>query len=358
MKAVDYVVTEDFNASTGMTNYQREIFDRLSPERRPLLIQTKVMSRFGMRRLWRYTFFPAHVRRCRREGSILHLTSHFLGHIAKKPKRRPQVVTCLDLIPLEEGGYGPITSRLYQRSYAGMLQADHIVTISEHVRSRLEEALGWPSSRTTVVYPGVNAEIFKAGDKARARQSLGIDKNRFVVLYVGSEAPRKNFDFLLRAFRHVVRNEPGALLLKAGAAGTLGAREKHVALARKLSIQGSVRYLDVVPPDRLPALYRASDIFAFPSLSEGFGMPPLEAMACGVPVVASDRTSVPEVIGNAGMSVPVDDPKGFAEALLSLKDDPVRKRLFEERGPLRAREFSWESAARRLESTYEMFDLS
>jgi glycosyltransferase involved in cell wall biosynthesis len=116
----------------------------------------------------------------------------------------------------------------------------------------------------------------------------------------------------------------------------------------ELAAEHEVVFLGRVVDDDLPALYSLSDVFVFPSLYEGFGLPPLEAMACGCPVVCSNTSSLPEVVGDAGVLVSPFDTDGLADALAALITDPDRRADLGERGLVRSREFTWEASARRL----------
>jgi glycosyltransferase involved in cell wall biosynthesis len=121
-----------------------------------------------------------------------------------------------------------------------------------------------------------------------------------------------------------------------------------------LGLKDAVVFLGQVPADILPALYNGAVAFAYPSLYEGFGLPPLEAMACGVPVIASDTSSLPEVVGDAGVLVDPKDTDALADALAALLNDDERRAELSARGLARARAFSWEKAARKTLEIYRL----
>ncbi len=173
------------------------------------------------------------------------------------------------------------------------------------------------------------------------------------VLAVGTLEPRKNLTTLLAAFARLRRNgevDADLRLVLAGARGWL--EEPIFATVRSLGLEDAVRFTGFVDDDDLPAVYSGAALFVFPSLHEGFGLPLLEAMACGVPVVTSNVSSMPEVAGDAATLVDPRDGEGLAAAIgRLLRDEALRDRL-REAGIARARQFSWEATARRTLDAY------
>ncbi len=170
------------------------------------------------------------------------------------------------------------------------------------------------------------------------------------ILSVGSLEPGKNRTTLLKAFAELRRRGVAQKLVVAGQRAWKYGADFH--LAEELGLKGHVVFTGYVPPEEMPALYNAADAFAFPSLYEGFGLPVLEAMACGVPVVTSNVSSLPEVAGDAALLVDPRDPAALCDALERLlKDDSVRTDM-RRRGLARASTFSWEKAARKTINVY------
>jgi len=182
------------------------------------------------------------------------------------------------------------------------------------------------------------------------------------VLFVGSEHPRKNFARLLRAFfklksEHRVKD---LKLVKVGKAGGPEAdfRQHTLQVINELNIPRDVVFTDYVAEENLPAYYSGAECFILPSLYEGFGFPPLEAMACGCPVIVSNATSLPEVTGEAAVRVDPYDIYGIARALeMVLTDEGLRRELVS-KGLERARQFSWEKAARQTMEVYQSVERS
>jgi glycosyltransferase involved in cell wall biosynthesis len=222
-------------------------------------------------------------------------------------------------------------------------QADLILADSESTRRDVVELLGTPPSKVEVLYPGLD-EAFQpvedAGALTEVRElySLG----RPFLLTVGTLEPRKNTVTLLEAYATLIREKDFEHQLVIG--GGLGWRYEGIfSRVTELSLEDRISFLNYVPEEHLPALYTLADVFVFPSLYEGFGLPPLEAMACGTPVVASDTSSLPEVIGDAGLMVPAQDTGALAEAI---------KRTLEDSDLSRVTRFSWQASGERLIGIY------
>jgi glycosyltransferase involved in cell wall biosynthesis len=226
--------------------------------------------------------------------------------------------------------------------------AEVVVALSEFGRGELAEAYGLPGGKV-VICPGAADARFEPvsrTDGLRAiREKYGI-RGRYV-LSVCSLERNKNVPRLLQAFAQALdqSDEPWRLVLvgrPGGGAGELGG------LIQQLGLAGSVVVTGFVPEEDLPALYGAADLFAFVSLYEGFGLPPLEAMACGTPVLASSAASLPEVVGDAGVLVDPYEVGEMAQGLAHLMGHAQARRKLGERGLERAKQFSWEKSAQRL----------
>jgi glycosyltransferase involved in cell wall biosynthesis len=235
--------------------------------------------------------------------------------------------------------------------------AGHILADSESTRRDLIELLGVEPERASVLYPGVEPRFRPIEDAelpnwVRARYDL---PGRFV-LGLGTLQPRKNFDGLIEAFGRLLAargDEPeiaGLHLVIAGGRGWM--YEETLALPARLGLGNRVHFPGFVADDDLPALYNLAAAFAFPSWYEGFGLPVLEAMACGTPVVAADNSSLPEAAGEAALRVNAGDADGLADSLgLLLVDSTLRGRLVAA-GYEQARHFTWQGAAEQLLAAY------
>ena len=233
-------------------------------------------------------------------------------------------------------------------------RADFIVADSENTRNDVICLLGVAPERVGVVPGGVEPRFAPVEDPAchrPLRQRLGLGDSPFI-LSVGLIEPRKNLPSLFDAYRMLRdRRKVPHLLVVAGRRGWLSASTlEH---AERSPYRADIRFAGFVAEDELPTLYSAASAFVFPSLYEGFGLPPLEAMACGTPTVVSRSSSLPEVVGDAALQVDPKDVEGLAAAIeLLLLDDRLRAEL-RERGVQRARQYSWRSAACRQLEVYE-----
>jgi glycosyltransferase involved in cell wall biosynthesis len=251
--------------------------------------------------------------------------------------RLPQVTIVHDLIPLMFPRDYPRQQLYFRQFVRRVLLASRIVIAdSEATRRQVLAAFRVPPARLRVVPGGYDAERFHP-DGAHGR-----DGEEPYVLYVGNILPHKNLGRLVEAFARVQHRVPARLVL----AGR--GRAQHVqALEREAARVGAaVELKSYVPGDELAALYRGARLVALPSLAEGFGLTALEAMACGTPVVASNCSALPEVVGQAGLLIDPHDTQAMADAIVRLLgDDELRKEL-SVRGLAQAARFTWERAAR------------
>lgn len=258
----------------------------------------------------------------------------------------PTVVTVHDLIPLRHSNrqwtWDAVAYKLNLRM--ALSAATQIVADSEATRDELAERCRVRRERVTVISPGVGEEFSPCRNSVDAEFEAAAP----FALYVGGYAPRKNFHTLLLAFEHL--SDAGTLgqltLVATGSEEKLDAESRL--LYTRLNMRGIVRFVGNVPNESLPALYRQAAVFVFPSLAEGFGFPPLEAMACGVPVVCGRVDSLAEVVGEAGHFVDVRNPGEIAAAMRKILDNPSYAARLREAGLAQAATFRWQRSAARM----------
>ncbi len=225
-------------------------------------------------------------------------------------------------------------------------RADLVLADSARTRSDLISIFGVSPEVVEVIYPGVGPRFGPepgAGEQERLRERYGILDKPYI-LSVGTLQPRKNYLYLIEGFTRLPASiGAGMQLLIAGGRGWLC--DEVVAAADR---HDNIRILGFVGDDDLPALYRGASLFAFPSLYEGFGLPVLEAMACGAPVVCSGTSSLPEVCGDAALLVDPLIPGDMTEAMIRLLEETELRDQIVSRGLARAATFTWERSARRL----------
>ena len=229
-------------------------------------------------------------------------------------------------------------------------KANFILADSENTRKDLLELMGVASERVEVLYAGVG-ESFRPSDGGRARARYGLPE-RFI-LSLGTLEPRKNFARLVRAFailKRGLRSNNDLKLVIAGRKGWL--YEEIFGAVEECGLEGDVIFPGYVEDEDLPSLYSAAELFVYPSIYEGFGLPPLEAMACGTPVVASEAPPLPEVLGDAALFFSPYDEEAMASAMeKALLDEGLRLKL-REKGFARSSQFSWEKSAQKLLEIY------
>ena len=300
--------------------------------------------------LWQQIRVPARVRQRR--------PSVFWSPLMTLPWRLdvPGVVTIHDLTVLTHPETHTAKVRLSIRPLLRrtLHQAATVVAISRATKKDLERFFPEVREKVVVVYNGVDP-IFRPpteaeldGEIAALREEIGCPGG--YLLYVGTLEPRKNVGAILDAWEALRRLRPQTPpLVLAGAAGWRNRALLQRIEALKEAGLKSLGHLDRL---RLLRLIQGATVFLYPSLSEGFGLPPVEAMACGVPTVVSNVSSLPEVVSDAGLQVPPDSPGALAQAVRSILEDEALRRRLTCAGPQRARRFSWDRAAREMERIF------
>jgi glycosyltransferase involved in cell wall biosynthesis len=232
----------------------------------------------------------------------------------------------------------------FRRTYRTVAVADRVIAISETTRRDLLARYPIAEDRVSVVPNGVAAPFaLPPGGRGEGRADP-------FLLYAGGLDPSKNVPFLLDVLVEVRRHIPSMRLALAGETGRR--RDALRARAGALALTGAVDFLGFVDDARLARAYRDAAAFVFPSLYEGFGLPPLEAMASGCPVVASPGGALPEVLGDAAWIVPLGSVPAWARAVVTLHRDVGRRRAQIEAGRTRAARYSWERVGRQTWAVY------
>jgi glycosyltransferase involved in cell wall biosynthesis len=344
-----------------MDRYSQKLAEQLPAAKLETDIYQRSAERFGVRLLSAPALTSLRVdlgfvRALRgAQAEILHLPNHHLGRYGVFLSR-PYLVTVHDLIRyFDLNGLGPfihrpnMRDRLYLRlDYAGVRHATALIAVSETTKRDLCTHLRLPEDRVFVVYEGVDHAVF--------RPLPGRPLEEPYVLFVGSEHPRKNLPTVLRAFA-ALKREPRfreLKLLKIGSAGggegPFRARTQRAVAA--LGLERDVVFREGISDEELARCYSNAACLVMPSFYEGFGFPPVEAMACGCPVVVSTAGSLPEIAADAALLVDPHDAAALTDAVRrTLTDEATRKELIE-RGLRRAAEFSWERTARETTAVY------
>lgn len=268
-----------------------------------------------------------------KRGTRTILTVHDLSFVHEPESMMPRMSTYLNTWVLQS-----------------VRQADHVIADSQATRQDLIDFYQTPPQKITVLYPGVSPEFrpIQDADKLTAiRRKYNLGEQPFI-LSVSTIQPRKNYRRLVQAFAQI---DIDVSLVIAGGKGW-----HYEEIFKEVTQQGleeRVHFPGFIADDDLPALYNAATIFIYPSLYEGFGLPALEAMACGTPVIASNQSSLPEVVGEAGILVNPRDVGAIAEAISRLLVDSELRQRLSEAGLAQAAKFTWPEMGMKLVKLYQ-----
>jgi glycosyltransferase involved in cell wall biosynthesis len=357
---VNYIVGERTGEIFGQSRYQKMIYELLKDK-----VSFNIISYRGLKfpifsLVSKHLLYPRSVKRLVREG-VTHIASHEQAHLLKNLGHANSLVTVFDLFPIyiltnklrrEYGWANYLLHRLDVPMWvAGLRKAKKMAAISNFTKSEIVRSLHYPSERVEVTHLGVDEKYRPLRDFEKPSYFEGR-----VIMYSGTEEYRKNVPTLIKSFYKLKKRIPDVKIVKVGRPGSGVGRNSILRLIDELRLQKDVVFVDYVPEEKLPIFYNSSDLFVFPSIYEGFGFPPLEAMACGIPVISSNAASLPEVVGDAGIMINPHDIDGFADAMYKvLTDDGLRKEMVD-RGLKRASLFSWDKTAERTLKIYEGID--
>lgn len=281
---------------------------------------------------------------------LLHATVNVLPLVG----RTPAVVTVHDLAFLRYPETFPPTKARYLRAMVGRSAraARRVIAVSGHTRSDLIELAGVPEERIEVVYSGIDPRFRPLAPEKSDGFRRTVFGGRPYILHVGTLQPRKRIDLLIRAFADLRgRAKVPHVLALVGARGWMYA-ELH-ALVDTLGVREHVHFAEYVPDEGLPLWYNCAEVFAYPSVYEGFGLPVLEAMACGTPVLTSRSSSLLEIAGDAAMTVEPDSVESLTEGLAAILAHEDRRTRMIDAGLKRAAGFTWPATARVTVGVYE-----
>jgi len=289
-----------------------------------------------------------------REKPDVYHAPHYVLPVAVRSR---SVVTIHDCIHLMFPQYLPNRAAYaYARGamWSAARRSDRILTVSEASKRDILHFFNVPPDKISVVYNAIDERIWEEPppeDIARVRERFQLDQ-RFV-LYAGTIKPHKNLVRLIEAFAQLRKGEfeELKLLIIGDEISKLPALRRAV---HSYKLHKHVRFLGFLPDETLAALYRLASLFVFPSLYEGFGLPPLEAMASGTPVVTSNVSSLPEVAGDAAVLVDPYDVSSIVEGMRRVLSDSALANELRRKGLIRARDFSWERSVARTHEIYQL----
>jgi len=305
----------------------------------------------------RFLLYPINV--FFKAADLYHIIDHSYGHLAYPLHKRPLVVTCHDLIPLRAAIEGIpefcvklFSAKKFRWAIMGMRLADIIIAVSQSTKQDILEFLDIPEHKIHVVHNGVDSKFKKIQDKNKIthfKHSIDIPLDAHVIMHVSNKDLYKNIKGVLRTLAVLVHDLDKKMhLLRVGSP----LEEEHWELARFLEIDQYIHEVGYLTDTELVLAYNLAEVLLYPSWLEGFGFPPLEAMACGTPVVTSNRASLPEVVGEAGVLLPPDDYIGMAREINRIVENTRWRDSLISKGLKRSSMFSWDKAA---EETFNVY---
>lgn len=318
---------------TGMQRYGIEMANRLSDVLD--VVRPSVPMKGAKGHLWEQMYLPTATRH------RLLWSPNNTGPLAVAR----QLCTIHDIIPVDHPEW---FNARFAQWYEWLLpklvnRVEHMIAVSQFTKDRVVERFGVRPEKISVVWNGVDATFYprSTAEIAAMRQSAGLPEGRYV-LSLGSLEPRKNLARLLVAWRKLAEEiDPDIQLVVAGAKGA----SQVFAQADLGPIPARVHFAGYIPQEQLPMLYSGAMALVYPSLYEGFGLPPLEAMACGCPVVTSSTTSLPEVAGTASILVDPRDTDAIANGMWKLLSSKTLRHDLSRRGQHHARSLTWDRSA-------------
>ena len=340
MKVIFWNATRENQHITGVKRYEDELFENIKKlarlERynwkidriqRPknVLLGSTFLS-------WLYKY------RCK-NADLIHITEETVAPVMLFRKPKKLVITCHGLIPLIYPSLiRDFTTKVQWTLIPRVMnRADKIIAISNFTKKEIIRLLGIEENKIVVIHHGVDHSNYKPLDKEKSRIHLGLDPDARYILVVSSNLVQKRMDIVKKVFDEIRRIRDDVYLLKAGY-GEMLRGERIVNVGK-------------IPEKDMPILYNAANVYFHPSEYESFGLPILEAMACGVPVITSNKASIPEIVGDDKRTVDIDADdavKQFVDKILKYLDKGVDKKVLH-----RSKEFSWEKTARRTIKVYE-----
>ncbi len=361
------IVARTDSRKTGLSKYAHNLYDTLRAEGhtvhlqppQPPALPPQVFELLKQRGIDARTFFTNYPVRVDLQGAdICHLTSQNLASLLTLRRMPPTVLTVHDLYLIVER-MSKNTSRGIEQwidrvAVAGIKKARAIMASSTFTRQTIIDWLRIPEDRISVVHQAVDTSVFRPLDVTPDfRGRLGLPPDAPLILYMGSEDPRKNLDVLIDAFHLIHDRVPETVLVKAGAVHFRHESERMKQKVERFGLSSHVFFVEQISEDDLALLYNTATIVVQPSLWEGFGLPALEGLSCGRPVIVANATSLPEVVGDAGVLFDPRRPDELAVALVRLLENPDQRQNLAMAGLAQSKKFSLQRQAAQVWDVYQ-----
>ncbi|MEK6852734.1 MAG: glycosyltransferase family 1 protein [Nanoarchaeota archaeon] len=276
--------------------------------------------------------FLMRMQKCLPEYDIFHAANQNISFMIRNKK---SVVTCHDIYPyIKPKNF--LERQIRKFAYSGLQKADFVIADSENTKKDLVKHFGISEDKIKVIYLAAGKE-FRKTDKSKARRVLKLSKNAKILLNIGEDIERKNTERIYKAYYEARKKNSQLMLIRVGKAN------------RKLA---DVKYYENISDKEMVLLYNAADILLIPSIYEGFGLPVLEAFACGTAVIASNTSSLPEVVGDAGLFVDPYKTEEISNAISELSGNEKLRSELVKKGLKRAKRFTWQKCANEVLKVY------
>lgn len=311
------------------------------------------------KRLWTKIALPLALYTAKQKPDLVFTPTHYIPRFVPRGIKRVVTIFDLSFLHFPEMFTKKDLWQLKNWTKFSVENADLIITISKFSKNDIYKEYHFPKDKIIVAYPGYDKEKFIVRDtKSKTeeiRRKYNIEDN--YILYIGTIQPRKNLERLIEAFARIVKGEQKIQLVIAGKTNGEGKQgwmyEGILQAPEKLGIEKSVKFLGFVPTDDLSLLLSEARAFILPSLWEGFGIPVVEAMACGTPVITSNVSSLPEVVGKAGLLVDPYSIDQIEQAMRTVITDKKLRQKYSKKGIIQAKKFSWRNMAKIVLKEFE-----
>lgn len=353
------LVTEcKYNGAGGLTRYENSLIEsiikncKIKPE---VCDISEIKKPVRLSRLFNL-FFPP--KKINRKKGITHVLTQQIAFSFIFLRMQNVVITVHDLAFIIPKYFKPLPMLdkiRYWMVIKGLKRAERIIVDAEYTKKEILRYVKIQPSKIDVVPLGIDHNLFKIKKLGKNRMKYRDYEGSKIILYVGSEIPRMNFMTLVKAFYELKKAMPSVKLLKVGKSKCAKERIRIDLIIRELGLEKDIKFIEEVSEEDLAGYYNSADLFVYPIEYTGFGMPPLEAMACGCPVVCSNGSCLPEVVGDAALLFDPENIRQLKDCMYkALNDNRFRKMLIK-KGLRWSSLFSWEKCAKQTVQIYEKF---
>lgn len=355
MKQLKLAYYSDLDSGSGVGNYEYELYNHLS-KYKELIVDPIPLPACEVPVIGKYVSFiykfRKNIRRIAEEYDIIHLPAQFqaAGLINNKIDAKI-VVTVHDIIPYVKPEFTNILSQKFASLViTGLAEADYIISISNHTKSDIIRNTNISEQNISVIYPSVSRSWLN--DPAPEEELEAYDISNPYILYVGTQGKKKNIETVIDSLEYC-QNRVDLQFVIAGSPGNPLQLLKSKYMCEKKGVEDQVIRTGFVDQSVLARLYHSASIFVFPTKYEGYGRPPLESMCAGTPVIASNTTAVPEILGNAAVLLDPDNAEEWGKSIIELLENKSLREELIKKGYNQVDKYTWEECASKTLEIYK-----